>query len=378
MGSNSGGGGGGKGGATIKNTKPWNANDLKNSSNFANYLMRSDQGFKPYGGPTYTPFSQETLSGLQGMQDLASQGPGQGVINGNGFLSDMTASNGLSQGLLGAMQPMQAVASGQNSIDQGNYQDLWNQSQGPTSASQNLQGIASGQERENPWLMDSLQKGAEAIALRSGTGAAGAGRYGSAAAAAGTAGMLGDYYAKPLAQAYENNSNRMLQANAQIDAAEQARLAGMGNAAQGIAGVQGANIANQVNAANMQSGLLNQGLNRGLASAQLAPALQSAMYDPYQRMLGVGAAYEDKTQQGIDQAVNNWNAWQQRRWNMLSAYNAIVQGQGSLGSQVNQQTQRPSGLLGAIGGAAQGASAGSTFGPWGTLGGGLLGGYYGW
>ncbi|MEY5100135.1 MAG: hypothetical protein RJA36_2854 [Pseudomonadota bacterium] len=377
MGSSSG-GGGGKGGATIKNTKPWNANDLKNSSNFANYLMRSDQGFKPFEAPTYTPFSQETLSGLQGMQNMASQGPTAGVIGGNDFLAQMTQNGGMSAGLLGAMNPMQQVASGQNSIDQGNYQTLWNQSQGPTSASQNLQGMASGAERENPWLMESLQKGAEQIALRSGTGAAGSGRYGSAAAAAGTAGMLGDYYAMPLAQAYENNSNRMLQANGMIDSAEQARLAGMGNAAQGLAGVQGANIANRVNAANMQAGLYNQGLNRSLSSAQLAPGLQSAMYDPYRTMLGVGAAYEDKAQQGIDDAVNKWNANQQRPWNMLSAYNAIVQGQGNLGQQTTQQTQRPSGLLGALGGAASGASAGSMFGPGGTALGGLLGGYYGW
>lgn len=311
--------------------KPWNLSDMREVGNAAQHLMARDIGYKPYEGPNYAPFSQNSLNAMAGIRNTAMQG-NNAIGSANSFLGDMTSNGGMSQGLLGAMQPMSGIANGQKAIGTGNFQGIYDQAGGPSASEQYLTDMASGKyQNGNPWLMESLQKGAEQIALRSNTAAAGSGRYGSAGAAAGTAGMLGDFYSKPLAAAYESDQNRRLQAAGQIDQARMAGLSAQLGAAQGVAGAEGANIQNQLNASNLQSGFYSQGLNRGISAAQLAPGLNEARYADWNKMLGVGQMEEGKAQQAIDNAISVWNAKQARPWEQLMRMNAIVNGQGQFG-----------------------------------------------
>lgn len=334
-------------------SKPWNIKDLRNTSNMANILLSKGIGYKPYQGPTYAPWASQTQEGLDQMESIARAGS-PGIQSALGFTNNMTANNGMSQELNDSLNPLRAISSGQDAIGAGAFQSILGDAGQQTAADQYLRDTAEGKYlNSNPHLMQALQSGAEKIQLQSALGAAAGGRYGGGAAAAGTARALGDYYAAPLAQNYENERSRMLQATGMIDSAQQGRIAGMTGAAQGLANVEGTNIANRANAAGQEANFLNMGLNRGMTAAQLAPMLREAEYGDAQKLLGIGAAYEDKTQQGIDSAIDLWNKQQAWPWEQLMRANAIFSGMGGFGgSQVQSggNNSAASILGGAMGG----------------------------
>jgi len=124
---------------------------------------------------------------------------------------------------------------------------------------------------------------------------------------------------------------------------------------------------------------LMSGMNNAMNNA-------SGMYNlgtsPYDTMMGVGGI-----QQGMDQAQNNyganlWNAENMGPMNDLMNFSAMINGMGGGYGTTTGPAQQTSPLMGALGGASMGAgiggmfagaSEGSTMGPWGALGGGLLG-----
>lgn len=379
-------GGSSKGGdqTVTQTTKPWNADALGAIGKGASYLLSHDIGFKPFEGPTYTPYSSQTLAGLQQTENLAKQGNAS-IGAANDFVGDMTKNGGMSSGLLGAMKPFQDVSSGAQSINSGNYADIYGRAQQPSASSQYLTETAQGKYLDgNPYLMGALDRGASEIASRSKMAAAAGGRYGSGAAAQTTANAVGDYYRPALMQNYENERGRMMSAAGQIDQANQGLLGQQLGAAQGMAGVEGANIANRVNAASQEAGMWNQGLNRGLQSAALAPTLDAARYNDANRLMGVGQAYDAKTQEALNDAMSKWDAWQNRPWNMLNAASGIANGAASYGGSSSQTSPGRSPLLGGASGALAGGGlysllgGSAALGPWG-LGlpalGGLLGAF---
>lgn len=338
-----------------QNSKPWNADEMKNANNAAANLYSQNIGYQPFPDPTYVPFSNQSLAGLQKTEDLATAGsPTIGAANS--YLSGSLTDGGMSSGLLGSMAPLGQISSGQNAIGTQNYQNLYGQAQQPTNASQNLATTAAGGYLGgSPYLMDALQRGAQDIQMRSGTAAAGAGRYGSGLAAQGAANALGDYYRQALQSNYDAERSRQLQASGQIDSANQGLL-GMGlSAAQGLSGVQGANITNQLNASNTEAGLYNQGLQRALQSASLAPTLDQARYNDANALMTVGGQYENKTNQALQDAINRWNSYQQLPYQQLNAYNSILQGTGALGQSSTTTQPGASTLATTIGGGAAGA-----------------------
>jgi hypothetical protein len=181
-----------------------------------------------------------------------------------------------------------------------------------------------------------------------------------------------------------NERGRMMSAAGQIDQANQGLLGQQIGAAQGMAGVEGANIANRVNAASQEAGMWNQGLNRGLQSAALAPTLDAARYNDANRLMGVGQTYDAKTQEALNDAMSKWDAWQNRPWNMLNAASGIANGAASYGGSSSQTSPGRSPLLGGASGAIAGGGlysllgGSAALGPWG-LGlpalGGLLGAF---
>lgn len=242
-----------KGGQTTTQSttnKPWNIDELKNVNQAAIDLVKKDVGYQPFQGPTYTPFSSQTLKGLQQTENLAT--------NGSPITSGATSFLGSSLN--------------------GDYLN------------------------SNPYLMASLNKGADEIALRSNMSAAGAGRYGSGAAAKTTADSLSNYYNQGLMQNYENERGRQMQ------------------------------------------------------SAALAPTIEQLRYAPAQALMGVGSAYEGKTQQALDDAINRWNAYQSRPWEQLGRANSILTGSGALGGTQTTQAPGASPLAGILGGGMVGSS----------------------
>jgi hypothetical protein len=311
-------------------TKPWNIEQLRGVGRGAERLVKRDVGYKPFEDPTYIPFSSQTQQGLNQTEAIA-RSP-QPLIGGSqNYLGSILGQNGMSSQMTQAMQPLERVSSGQNAIDGGMYGSVYGKAQGPTAsaglsdvaggqrgintgmfgnaysqsqaptASSSLGGIAAGAQNVgtgnfqdiyassggptasnqylrdtaaganlsgNPYLMASLNRGADEIALRSNMSAAGAGRYGSGAAAKTTADSLSNYYNTALMQNYDTERSRQMQAAGQIDTTNQAQLQGRLGAAQGLANIQNQNIGNQMGAAGQMDQARNAQIQNQINAAQ--------------------------------------------------------------------------------------------------------------
>ena len=105
-------------------------------------------------------------------------------------------------------------------------------------------------------------------------------------------------------------------------------------------------------------------------AGSLAPSYQAMQYGDIDRMLQSGGMIEDQAQRLIDADVNRWNFGQSAPWQNLGNYANLIYGlPGGYGTTT--QTQ-PGGSR--LAGAAGGAMSGAALGPWGALGGAVLGG----
>jgi hypothetical protein len=87
--------------------------------------------------------------------------------------------------------------------------------------------------------------------------------------------------------------------------------------------------------------------------------------------MGVGGMIEDQAQRYMGANQDRWNFGQAAPWQNMNNYaNAIYGLPGGYGTQSSTQPggSRAAGIMG-------GAMAGSALGPWGALGGGILGAF---
>lgn len=130
---------------------------------------------------------------------------------------------------------------------------------------------------------------------------------------------------------------------------------------------------NYQNERNLQTGALTA-----------IPQMQANDYYDANQLAGVGDYYTNLGQQNLDASINQYNQRQQLPLTALQTYSNIINGapdpmSTSATSTQRKAAQQAGGAGGALGGGLQGASAGSMFGPWGTViggvGGALLGGF---
>lgn len=112
-----------------------------------------------------------------------------------------------------------------------------------------------------------------------------------------------------------------------------------------------------------------------LNALNLAPTLDAARFADAQALLGVGAAREGQSQAELQSEIDKYNYEQNLPALRLNQYIAQLGGAAPGGTvMTNTYAKKGSPIMGALGGAAMGASAGSVFGPWGAGVGGALGG----
>jgi hypothetical protein len=146
-----------------------------------------------------------------------------------------------------------------------------------------LQGMAGGDDN-NPYLQQMLDTQANRLRNQVGSTMAGGGRYGSAGHQDALVRSISEAQNPILMQAYENNRNRMLQAN------------------QAILGAQG------------------QGAQRALGYSALAPELDSLQYRPFERISAVGDYLQGRDQAELDLTRANFNRAQLMPWENLGRY----------------------------------------------------------
>jgi hypothetical protein len=122
-------------------------------------------------------------------------------------------------------------------------------------------------------------------------------------------------------------------------------------------------IANQVGdfRNQMSSGLYQQGIGNQLAAVGAAPGAYAQNYAPYERMAGVGGAYEGQAASDLAARMQKFQTRQQAPWNRLNAGAGILNGTSQGYGTQTQTVQQPSNPWSTLAGA-------------GLLGAGILGG----
>lgn len=106
-------------------------------------------------------------------------------------------------------------------------------------------------------------------------------------------------------------------------------------------------------------------------SAQMVPSASALDWNNIDRLGAVGDRIQQQGQQYLTDQTNRFNFYQERPYQMLDRYQGWL-GAGS-GQGGTSQQKAGGGGGGWLSGAIGGALAGSKFGPWGAVGGGLLG-----
>lgn len=220
-----------------------------------------------------TPFSKQTMSGLTGLQNTANNSTGAFNDNFN------RVNNTLKDGGLNNLQDQQV----------SNLRQIAN-GQGMTGVQQNavnwLTPIAQGKEMNgNPYLDQMISKGSQDIIDANKLAASGMGRSGSTDLGQTLNRNIGDFAGNLRFNDYNNALGRR-------DAAIQ-NVFNMGTTAQG-------QKTNAINALFNAGATQRQNMLNG--TQQLADAY-GLRKSPYQDLLGVGSAYENKNNQLLqDQA----------------------------------------------------------------------------
>jgi len=317
---------------------------------------------------------------------LANQGAGlqAGAANQNAALQAALANQGagLQAGASNQSAALQAAMANQGA---GLQAGALNQSAALQAAMANQgAGLQAGAANQSAGLQAQglgLQQGmANQSAAMQGLGMAGDLYGGEQQRRLGAAGLGGDLF-----NSYNQADLGRLGLGANLylgdrglgqDAASQLGQLGLG---QGQLGLGGYNTALQAGQGMGNLGLGGLGamgdLYGNIAQNQfragsLMPSFNDMQYGDIQRLMGVGGMMEDQTQRLMGANQDRWNFGQQAPWQNMNNYANTIYGlPGGYGTQA--QTQ-PGGsrLQGAFGGAMSGAA----LGPWGMLGGAVLGG----
>lgn len=282
-----------------------------------------------FPGSTVVPFSDQTQSGLNYMQDYASQGAfglpqAQGSLNRSmsGWNPAMPfATNAAAGGLYNPVQNARTTA-------------------GIDTLQQTARGDMIGQNPYTQRLANQVTDGVNANFAR-------AGRYGSNAHAEGIASGLSDLYGG----LYQGERQNQLAAANQLAGYNAADLSRMGS-------LYDSGFGRMMDGASMLGDLYTTGNAQGMAAAAMLPSLYNYGLMPGQTMTQVGAQYENLAGDYLNDARNRFNYDQNANRSNISWLADMMNGLPTFGTTTSTQTQsapRRSGLLGGLGGAATGA-----------------------
>jgi len=270
---------------------------LKGSMEEAAKLAQKGKGFGAYPEQAWTDYSPQTLSGLNTMEQLASQ-PNPFYQPNADFTSGLVA---------GAYNPnanaqyATGIASGAQGITtEGAYQDLYDNTN---------QYFNEALDTQSAKLADDIAR------------TFGGASFGSAASTGAVVDQVGDLRTQAMADQYNT---------------EQAFKAGL---LGDISGVQGQNITNQLAAAGQLSAEEQLGVQNQIAGVGLSDSVYQSQYLPAAAMLGVGAAYDAKEMEKLQAQMSQYDIEQQQPWNLLGAAYPYFTGTGASTSTVT--TEQP-------------------------------------
>lgn len=251
---------------TTSGPPAWSQPLFQQSANDALSAYNSGAGGNVYQGQTVAPLGSTTQAGISGVQSAA------GAYNDPAYRNMLT---------------------------------------GPTSSGSNLSDMASGKylQSGNPYFNDALQGQLDSTAAQTQSQFSGAGRYGSGANTNALATSLGNIRSGALSSQFNQDSQNMLTANSQIDAARQGQL-----------------------------GLINNANNSNLAAQQA--------------LTGAGQIQDQNVQQNLNADQARFTAQDMLPWTRLGLLQSAAAGSaGNYGTSVQQATTpgNPLATAGALG-----------------------------
>lgn len=265
---------------TTGTSEPWKEAQpaLKTGLSDATSLYKSGQGFQPYTGSTVVPYADQTMAGMNAIQNQAT-----GALGGN---NPMQQPLDFYSGLYGQ---------GGLSADQRGVADQW-------------RNTASGAEMNNtsPYFEDVLQRSLGDARTGVDLSISGAGRYGSGNHTGVLADRLGGISSQARLGEYMNQQGRMDTARG--------NLAGLGQ--QGITNLFGAGSA--------------------------LPGAWTSSQMPATDLMKLGTMYEDLAGRTMGDQERIFRETQESPLKAVEWLNAIGSGAGSLGSSQYGTQQQPS------------------------------------
>ena len=156
------------------------------------------------------------------------------------------------------------------------------------------------------------------------------------------------------------------------------RWAGTGGASAGMNRALGLGLGDAIGSLAYQN--YGDERNRQMQTSLFAPSYENALFGRLGKLGEVGGIREDLAQQGINESMNRFNFDQMEPYQRAQLLMNIIGGNYGGTTEGTQTTTLPRRSPGstALGGALSGAAmGGSALGPWGALGGGILGGLTG-
>lgn len=247
-----------------------------------------------YPGQTWTPFSNQTQSGLDYLQNYAQQGaPGL-----------QQAQGAMSQAMTGFNPAMPFAA---------------NAAQGGLSGNPAMGALGGFGGASNPYLDGLWNQGAEKVGNAVNGQFAQAGRFGANAAHTGALTQgLGNLYSQIYAPAYESERNRGLSAQ------------------QTMGGLYDAGVNRTMQGIGLFGDMYGQGQDSAMRAAAMLPGLYQYGQMPGQSMLDIGGMYEGQAQAMLDADQQRYNYTANAPWQYLSQYAGMMSGLPS--SQSTTQT----------------------------------------
>ncbi|TPN03808.1 hypothetical protein FJ973_29640 [Mesorhizobium sp. B2-1-3] len=242
------------------------------------------------------------------------------------------------------------LQNGMGQVGTGNFQNIYNQSQGAGAGDSALQQYASGSMLNgSPELSNIIDTSNQKVADQVNQAMSGAGRYGSGVAQGTLADSIASNTSNLLYNNYNQQQQNQMNAANSLNSSQQNRASTGLNAASGIAGAQGQNIANNTNNQLNAAGLENTGFNNIMSMIGALPTIQNNKTYDAQQQMGLGNQLDQASQNQLNDLIKQWGQGDMQDWARLGGLlSAGTQSAGNYGTQTATSSQ-PSNVLGALG-----------------------------
>lgn len=338
-----------------------------------------DAGVGPqvFPGDRVAPLSYPTQAGLYGGAEKAMSGQGLGGVTNDAFGYNI-AQGGFNAPMMEAAQGFSDLSAGAGNIDpsklfayggqmanspfMGQMQQIGASGGGTNYMKQYTEDMATAQPGGvNPYFGEALDYQMNNAADKVAQYMSGAGRYGSGAMGEAMGRELGGVASNALAQQFNADANRRLQAASGIQDASQQGISNVFNANAGELGrtqaalgaeaaglgVQEANINRMQTATGQLANVGQAGQQNLLQFGGMAPQIDDLRYADDDRLLKIGSQIEQYQQRLMDETKGIYDEQNQLPWQYAEMFQQMLQPSAvNFKSSTTKEPFNPMSLLG--------------------------------